>query len=66
MSPKGRVGGSEIGMDTKNTLTRDAVHTPDCEESSPDTRRMVTPEDAARAGLHAIILTLGLDEMRVL
>src|SRR5580692_3048482 len=36
------------------------------EESIPDTLRMVTPEDAARAGLGSIILTLGFDEVLVL
>jgi len=53
-------------MDSKNTLSHDAVHTPDCEEPIPDTLRMITPEDAARAGLRSIILTLGLEEMLVL
>ena len=53
-------------MDITNTETQNAVHTPDCEESIPDTLRMVTPEDAARAGLRSIILTLGFDEVLVL
>jgi hypothetical protein len=53
-------------MDIKHTDTENAVHTPDCEESIPDTLRMVTPEDDARAGLRAIILTLGFEEVLVL
>jgi hypothetical protein len=53
-------------MDIQNTAVQNVVPTPDCEEAIPDTLRMVTPEDAARAGLGSIILTLGLDEMRVL
>jgi hypothetical protein len=69
-------------MNINNTQTQNAVVAPDCEpertesvedygaqrseESIPDTLRMVTPEDAARAGLRSIILTLGLDEVLVL
>src|SRR5580658_4028902 len=34
--------------------------------SIPDTLRMLTPEDAARAGLRSIILTLGFEEVLVL
>jgi hypothetical protein len=52
-------------MQTENTHTQE-VHSPDCEEPIPDTLRMVTPEDAARAGLRAILLTLGVDEVLVL
>jgi hypothetical protein len=36
------------------------------EESIPDTLRMITHEDAARAALRGIVCDLGLDEVRVL
>jgi hypothetical protein len=35
-------------------------------ESIPDTLRIVTPEDAARATLHGVACDLGRDELRVL
>ena len=43
-------------------------HTPDpsCEESIPDTLRMITPEDAARAALRDVVSDLGHHEVRVL
>ena len=43
-------------------------HTPDpsCEESIPDTLRMITPEDAARAALRDVVGDLGHHEVRVL
>ena len=40
--------------------------TTDCEEPIPDTLRMITPEDAARAVLNGIACDLGRDEVRVL
>jgi hypothetical protein len=36
------------------------------EEAIPDTLRMITPEDAARAVLNGIVCDLGRDEVRVL
>jgi len=39
---------------------------PSCEESIPDTLRMITPEDAARAALRDVVGDLGHDEVRVL
>ena len=53
-------------MDIKNTEAQNVVHTPDCEEPIPDTLRMITPEDAARAMLHGVAAGLGRDEVRVL
>jgi hypothetical protein len=50
---------------TQNTQSHEVL-SPACEEFVPDTLRMVSPEDAARAGLGAIILTLGIDELLVL
>jgi hypothetical protein len=48
-----------------------AVSTPEtnptaCEEPIPDTLRMITPEDAARAVLNGAASDLGRDEVRVL
>src|SRR5580692_762984 len=53
-------------MDIKNTEAQNVVHTPDCEEPIPDTLRMITPEEAARATLHGLAYNLGRDEVRVL
>ncbi len=39
---------------------------PSCEEPIPDTLRMITPEDAARATLNGAVESLGRDEVRVL
>ena len=39
---------------------------PSCEEPIPDTLRMITPEDAARATLNGVVESLGRDEVRVL
>ena len=39
---------------------------PSCEEPIPDTLRMITPEDAARATLNGAVEHLGRDEVRVL
>jgi hypothetical protein len=39
---------------------------PSCEESIPDTLRMMTPEDAARAALREVVGDLSHDEVRVL
>jgi hypothetical protein len=38
----------------------------DPEEPMPDTLRMVSPEDTARAMLHGVVGYLGRDEVRVL
>jgi len=35
-------------------------------EPIPDTLRMITPKDAARATLHGVVCNLGTDELRVL
>jgi len=53
-------------MNIKYTEAQNVVHTPDCEEPIPDTLRMITPEEAARATLHGLAYTLGRDEVRVL
>jgi hypothetical protein len=53
-------------QEIQNTHTQAAVHTPDCEDPVPDTLRMITPEDAARAMLHGVACNLGRDEVRVL
>ena len=66
MSPNSRVGTLYLSMNTENTAVQTEVLSPACEESIPDTLRMVSPEDAARAGLRAIILTLGFEEVLVL
>ncbi len=42
------------------------THNPACEEPIPDTLRMITPEDAARAMLNGVACNLGRDEVRVL
>ena len=39
---------------------------PSCEEPIPETLRMITPEDAARATLNGAAESLGRDEVRVL
>ena len=53
-----------------NTLLKPSITqpTPDpsCEESIPDTLRMITPEDAARAALRDVVADLGHHEVRVL
>jgi hypothetical protein len=36
------------------------------DEPIPDTLRMITPDDAARAELHGVATGLGVDELRVL
>ena len=41
------------------------MHTPD-EDPIPDTVRMITPEDAARATLNGVVTALGRDEVKVL
>jgi hypothetical protein len=41
-------------------------HPPPDDEPIPDTVRMITYEDAARASLRASIIALGIDEVRVL
>jgi hypothetical protein len=43
-----------------------ALMTADLDEPIPDTLRMITPEDAARATLYGIVRSLGRDEVRVL
>ena len=43
-----------------------SIQSTDCEEPIPDTLRMITPEDAARAVLNGIACDLGRDEVRVL
>ena len=40
--------------------------TADLDEPIPDTLRMITPEDAARAALEGVVCNLGPDEVRVL
>ena len=49
-------------------MTSDAPVDPpdDFDEPIPDTLRMITPEDAARAVLNGIVGSLGRDEVRVL
>jgi hypothetical protein len=39
---------------------------PDFDEPIPDTLRMITVEDAARAALDGVVCSLGRDEVRVL
>ncbi len=39
---------------------------PSCEEPIPDTLRMITADDAARATLNGAVESLGRDEVRVL
>jgi len=56
-------------MHTKLSLQQDPTtptDTPACEEPIPDTLRMITPEDAARAVLNDVACELGRDEVRVL
>jgi hypothetical protein len=56
------------GMQEKQTPKTHAeqTHNPECEEPIPDTLRMITPEDAARATLNGVACNLGRDEVRVL
>jgi len=49
-----------------NPTTTHTTTDPSCEESIPDTLRMVTPEDAARAALREVVGDLGHHEVRVL
>ena len=53
-------------MKQTETTQPQELFTPSCEEPIPDTLRMITPEDAARAGLNGIACELGRDELRVL
>ena len=53
----------KLSLQQDPTTPTDAVT---CEEPIPDTLRMVTPEDAARAALLDVADALGRDEMRVL
>jgi len=49
-----------------NPTTTHTTTEPSCEESIPDTLRMITPEDAARAALRDVVGDLGHHEVRVL
>jgi hypothetical protein len=65
MSPSDPVRELCLSMDIQKPHTPVAVPTPDCEECIPDAPRMVTPGDAARAGLRAILLSTGDGDVRV-
>jgi hypothetical protein len=66
MSPNYPSGTLSVSMDIQRTHTPVVVSTPDCEECLPDAPRIVTPGEAARAGLRAVLLSTGDGGMRVL
>jgi hypothetical protein len=64
--PMTETANSAANPDQPNGASMIADPPNDFDEPMPDTLRMITPEDAARASLNGVARNLGRDEVRVL